>query len=244
MKVIWRNLNCLVTVSCIDTFRRHLDPGSVSKLFICSLLGLLLITGPALAASIPMSGTVSVNDPLLKQHGGAAANQVGDYVSSSGGFNGPYRYYIEVPAGTARLVVDIFDADVGMGGAAEANAGRDRTTSGNWTTTAYYRLFNPSGTQVSTNFTQGDSAGPANSDNAWLTFYDSATPAAPQFVAVATNTGTTGTSLTINVPAGNVGDLLLLVVSKDGNSAINTPAGWNLASAKIVLLERILARRS
>ena len=154
MKVIWRNLHCWLIVSCTDAFRRHLDPGFVSKLFICSLLSLFLIAGSALAASIPRSSTVSLDDPLLKQHGGAAANQVGDYVSSSGGLNGPYRYYIEVSAGTARLVVDIFDADVGMGGAAEANAGRDRTTSGNWTTTANYRFFNPSGTQVATNFTR------------------------------------------------------------------------------------------
>ena len=204
MKVIGQNSHRWLIVSLTYGFRPHLDPGFVSKLFICSVLGLFLIVGSALAASIPISSTVSLNDPLLKQHGGAAANQVGDYVSSSGGFNGPYRYYIEVPAGTARLLVDIFDADVGMGGAAEANAGRDRTTSGNWTTTAYYRLFNPSGTQVSTNFTQGNATGPANSDNAWLTLYDSSADTtaalAPQFVAVQTNTGTSSTSLLINVP--------------------------------------------
>jgi len=214
-------------ISCVRD-SRHLAPIFVSKCFICLLISFLLITGSALAASIPMSSTVSNADPLLKPHGGAAATGVGDYVSSSGALNGPYRFYVEVPAGTNRLVVDIFDADVGMGGAAEATPGRDRTTSGNWTTTAYYRLFDPGGTQVGTNFTQGNSTGPANSDNAWLTFYDSATPLPPQFVAVQTNTGTTGTSLTINVPAGNVGDLLLLAVSAAGSSTINTPAGWNL----------------
>ena len=216
---------------CLSTTPRS---GFCFKTLICSLLSLFLIAGSALAASIPRSSTVSLNDPLLKQHGGAAVTQVGDYVSSSGALNGPYRYYIEVPAGATRLVVDIFDADVGMGGAAEATPGRDRSTSGNWTTTAYYRLFNPSGTQVTTNFTQGNATGPANSDNAWLTFYDSATPLAPQFVAVQTNTGTTGTSLSINVPAGNVGDLLLLVVSKDGNSIINTPTAGTCSTEECV----------
>ena len=171
MKVIWERSQGWLIVSYIHAMRRRFDPGFVLKLFACSLPIFFLITGQGLAGSIPRSSTVSLADPLLKQHGGGAATSVGDYISSSGAFNGPYGYYIEVPAGTARLVVDIFDADVGMGGTAEANAGRDRSTGGTWTTTAYYRLFNPGGTQVTTNFTQGDSTGKlANSDNAWLDF--------------------------------------------------------------------------
>ena len=233
MKAFWRESPGRRIISFVEDLP-HCAPIFVFNLFICFLLSLFLIAGSALAASIPRTSTVSLDDPLLKSHGGAAATSVGDYVSSSGALNGPYRFYVEVPAGTTRLVVDIFDADVGMGGTGEATPGRDRSTSGTWTTTSYYRLFDPSGTEVTTNFSQGNSTGPANSDNAWLTLYDSDSPLplAPQFVAVQTNaTGTTGTnSLTIDVPAGNVGDLLLLVVSKDGNSAIGIPTGWTLVN--------------
>ena len=40
-----------------------------------------------------------------------------------GGLNTFYRYFIEVPPGLARLVVEIFDADVGLGGSGEDEPG-------------------------------------------------------------------------------------------------------------------------
>lgn len=105
--------------------------------------------------------------------GGAAGTGNGDYVSDAGGLNTVYRYFIEVPPGLGRLVVELFDADVGLGGTAEAAPGRDRDRSGGFTSVATYSLFNPSGTARTTSYTTGNTTTPAASDNAWTTFFDS-----------------------------------------------------------------------
>src|SRR4029077_20297117 len=66
----------------------------------------------------------------------------------------------------------IFDADIGMGGTAEAAAGRDRDRNG-FNTSVRYSIFNPSGQQRNTSFTTGDQFGPVGGDNAWLSLFDS-----------------------------------------------------------------------
>ncbi|HEX3128358.1 MAG TPA: C25 family cysteine peptidase [Thermoanaerobaculia bacterium] len=100
----------------------------------------------------------------------------GDYVSDMGGMNTAYRYFIEVPPGVSRLVVEVFDPDIGLGGANEDLAGRDRdrgNSSPTYDTSATYSLFNPSGSARTTSFTAGSLTMPAGSDNAWTTFFDS-----------------------------------------------------------------------
>ncbi|HVG10018.1 MAG TPA: C25 family cysteine peptidase [Thermoanaerobaculia bacterium] len=97
----------------------------------------------------------------------------GDYVSDAGGLNTFYRYFIEVPAGVTRLQIEIFDADVGLGGGTEDTAGRDRDRNGGFTTTTNYSLLNPAAAARTTSFAVGSAATPAGSDNAWTTFFDS-----------------------------------------------------------------------
>jgi hypothetical protein len=104
--------------------------------------------------------------------GSSASLAFGDYVSSSAALNTSYRYFVEVTPGLSRLVVDIFDADIGLGGAAEATAGRDRDRGG-FDTSATYTLFNPSGVARNTLFTTGDATAPVGADNAWLSLFDS-----------------------------------------------------------------------
>src|SRR5436305_12333174 len=149
---------------------RVTEPTLVLRRRICR--GTLL---PALAALlIPVlaeagsTGTTQLHMP----QGTPAGTGNGDLVSATtGGLDTSYHYYVEVPPGLSRLVIDVFDADVGLGGTAEAAAGRDRDRNG-FNTTADYTLWNPSGAQRNTQFTIGNATGPANSDNAWLTFYD------------------------------------------------------------------------
>lgn len=170
-------------------------------------------------------------------HGSGAARNTGDYISRSStapaGLNSPYRYFIEVPPGLSRLVVDVFDADVGLGGTAEAAAGRDRQNpaTGSWDTSVSYTLWNPAGVSQTTVFSQGDDTSPTGSDNAWLTLYDS-NSGSVGFGSVATATAASNTtSLTIARPSGTTaGDLLILVLSKDGSGAVTTPTGWTLSN--------------
>ncbi|HEX2641539.1 MAG TPA: hypothetical protein VHU81_01000, partial [Thermoanaerobaculia bacterium] len=80
---------------------------------------------------------------------------------------------MEVPPGLTRMVIDIFDADVGAGaGANEDDAGRDRDRNG-FNTTATYSLIAPDGTTRTPVFTTGNATLPAGADNAWLSFFDS-----------------------------------------------------------------------
>jgi carboxypeptidase family protein len=104
--------------------------------------------------------------------GSGASLAFGDYVSSSAALNTSYRYFVEVTPGLSRLVVDLFDADIGLGGAAEATAGRDRDRGG-FNSSATYTLFNPSGVARNTLFGTGDATVPVGADNAWLSLFDS-----------------------------------------------------------------------
>lgn len=146
----------------------------------CLRVAALLTVGIVALVGLPaaFAGSTTTGAPFMP-HGSGAARNTGDYISCAvgtpTGLNSPYRYFIEVPPGLSRLVVDIFDADVGLGGTAEAAAGRDRQNpnTSNWDTSVNYTLWNPAGTAQTTVFSQGNRTTPASSDNAWLTLYDS-----------------------------------------------------------------------
>lgn len=89
-------------------------------------------------------------------------------MSDAGGLNSFYRYFIEVPQSLSHLTVEIFDADVGRGGAGEDDLGRDRDRGGGFTTTATYTLLNPAGTTVATL----NCSAALCTDNAWDLLYD------------------------------------------------------------------------
>jgi hypothetical protein len=129
----------------------------------------VLLLGTAL--TVPLYGASTGTTQLHMPQGSGSGTAFGDYVSDANGLNTSYHYYVEVPAGLSRMVVDIFDADVGVGGTAEAAAGRDRDR-GTFNTSVTYSLFNPSGAQRNTQFTTGDATGPTGADNAWLTLFD------------------------------------------------------------------------
>lgn len=130
------------------------------------LLGTALLAAPRLL-SAGSTGTSGLYTP----QGSTAGTSNGDYVSDSGGMNSVYRYFIEVPPGLSRLVVEIFDADIGLGGGAEDTSGRDRDRGGSYNTTATYSLIEPSGTTQTPRFTTGSLTAPTGSDNTWLEFY-------------------------------------------------------------------------
>lgn len=140
---------------------------------------LLLAAFAAGAAQAASTGDTS----LLRITGSQGGTGFGDYVSDADALNRSYRFFVEVPPGTAQLAIDVFDADVGAGGTAEDAANRDRLRNAFNTTTAY-RLFQPNGTQVTTGstpplqFATGSATAPAGADNAWLNLYTRANPPA------------------------------------------------------------------
>lgn len=134
------------------------------------LLGTALLAAPR-PARAGSTGTAGLFTP----QGSTATTPNGDFVSDTTGMNSVYRYFIEVPPGLNRLVVEIFDADIGMGGAAEDTSGRDRdrgNTNPTYNTTATYGLYRPSGAAQTTSFTTGSLTAPVGSDNTWLEFVD------------------------------------------------------------------------
>lgn len=190
------------------------DPGRFLRPALPVVVLCLLACGPARA------GSTGSTDLYMPQ-GSGAATSLGDYVASSSGLNTDYSYFIEVPSGLSRLVVELFDADVGAGGSSEQDAQRDRARNA-FDTTVTYSLYNPSGTLVAS--VDGSASSPSGADNAWISLYDSSVPA---FGSVATATaGSNTTSLAVAQPAGtSAGDLLIFVLSKDGSGAINAPTG-------------------
>ena len=132
--------------------------------FAVVVCALIAFAQPLFAGS---TGTTALHTP----QGSSAGTPNGDFVSDddAGALNTFYRYFIEVPAGTTRVVVDLYDADIGMS-AAEANLGRDRNRGG-YDSSVAYSLLNPGGTAVSTRFTTGNNAGPTGADGAWLNFF-------------------------------------------------------------------------
>jgi hypothetical protein len=137
---------------------------SIIFIFCLIIFSLLVIPDRVFAASTP-------TNQLLKQIGSGAPTSYGDYISSSGGLNTYYSYYIEVPTGTGRLEIRIFDADVGMGAAND-------WTNDSYNTSCTYTVYTPTGGTVTQNFTTGSNTGPANSNNNWRRLYRVNNPAA------------------------------------------------------------------
>lgn len=125
-----------------------------------------------LLAALPIRAASTGSTSLLTAQGSGSGAAFGDYVSDAAALNSFYRFFVEVPPGLSRLVVDVFDADIGLGGAAEATAGRDRDR-GTFNTAAAYRIISPNGTARNTIFTTGNATTPAGADNAWLSLFDS-----------------------------------------------------------------------
>ncbi len=139
----------------------------------------LLFAAALLTASGHGEAASTGQTALFMPAGSGAATNDGDFVSSNvpnggvTGLNTSYHYFIEVPPGLARLRVQIFDADVGAGGAAEANAGRDRARTA-FSTAVRYTLIRPDGSTAATlNCSATVSA--TCPDNAWVSLQDSAT---------------------------------------------------------------------
>ncbi len=182
-------------------------------------------------ASLGWAGGTGTTELLAIQGEGATRAQ-GDYVSDSGGIGSYYSFYIEVPPSASRLVVDIFDADIGIGGGTEETANRDEIR-GTADTTATYSLRDPSGSVRTTNFTIGNISGPASSDNAWLSLFDSASSESVSFEGVETELDGSfplATSITVDIPGAPcaTGDLLLAAIATDGTVTVTTPTGWTL----------------
>jgi hypothetical protein len=133
---------------------------------IFSLLAawVLLLPQAAFAAS---TGTTAI----YRQIGSGAQTASGDYISSNqgAGLDLTYRYYIEVPAGTANLTVEIWDKDIG----AVSNY-TDWQIGGGYNTDCRYRLYNPTGGTAATTFASTTPLG----DSIWTQLSSVANPAA------------------------------------------------------------------
>ncbi|HXO19503.1 MAG TPA: C25 family cysteine peptidase, partial [Thermoanaerobaculia bacterium] len=194
------------------------------------ILARLVLAGSLLAAAAPAFGASS-GAVVFSPKGGASATGVGDYVGSSAGLNTLYRYFVEVPPGASRLVVDIFDADVGAGGFPADNYDFPHTGDNSFDTTCTYTLLDPAGTARPLRYGAGNNAVPTGANGAWLSLYDSSAvvTTAPAFGASTTATKAAGgTTLTINKPAGTVQNDLLVAIVGDATAggAITAPAGW------------------
>jgi hypothetical protein len=194
-----------------------------------AVVGILAAASPVWAGNTGMTA-------LFKPIGATAASGSGDYVSTnSGGLGGTskyFTYFIEVPPGQTRLVVDLFDADVGIGGDADRTGNRDWDYAGTgWDGTTTYSLYNPSGVQQTTVFSQGTDALPVGADNAWLTLFDSNVSPAPVLQTSTNATGNGVASLALTVPTGTAADNLLIAAiarDLDGTSgAVTAPTGWS-----------------
>jgi hypothetical protein len=195
----------------------------------------LAAAGIALAASLlaasPPAFGASTGSLVFSPKGGASATGVGDYVGSSAGLNTFYRYFIEVPSGATKLVVDLFDADVGAGGFPNDAWDFPHTADNSFDTTCTYTLLDPAGNVRPLRYGAGNNAVPTGADNAWLSLYDSSSvvTTAPAFGTSTTNTkGNAGTTLVINKPVGTVANDLLIAIVGDATvgDALTAPAGW------------------
>jgi hypothetical protein len=127
---------------------------------------------PIIVFSITNIAFAASTSTLLRQIGSGAQTASGDYIGSNqgAGLDTYYRYFIEVPPGTARLTVDIYDADIG----AVTNY-TDWQIGGGYNTSCNYYLNNPAGGNVA-NVTYNNTQ--AAADSAWTQIYTVAAPAA------------------------------------------------------------------
>ncbi|HKI04869.1 MAG TPA: C25 family cysteine peptidase [Thermoanaerobaculia bacterium] len=134
---------------------------------LAALLAVALLGGPfpLRAAS---TGTTALHTP----QGSDAGTPNGDYISDAGGLNTFYRYFIEVPPGTGRLTVEVWDADIGEGGAAEDTAGRDRDRDDGYDSQVDYTLIRPDGSTAATLLNCDDNT---CNDSAWDVILNSTT---------------------------------------------------------------------
>jgi len=143
------------------------------QMTFCLLIAVVLL--------LPQSGFAASTGQtaLFRQFGSGYAIGGGDYISSSGGRNTYYRYFIEVPAGLASLQVDLFDGDVGAssGGNPQRNDWQNPVTA-NWNTSCNYILFQPNGTQFGITLTLSGNNASRPYNNAWVNIYTVANPAA------------------------------------------------------------------
>ncbi len=125
--------------------------------------------------------TGATSDQLMVYNGNREGTDIGDFISDQDGLDEPYTYFIEVPPGLSRLVVEIFDPDILAAADPDDERDEDRDLlRSTLNTYARYRLFDPDGNQVPTAFGVGgnntsivSTPNPSTWDNAWVTFYDS-----------------------------------------------------------------------
>ncbi len=98
----------------------------------------------------------------------------GDYVSESAGLDTYYSYFIEVPPGTGKLRIRIFDADIGNGGAGDAWD----IIQGSPSTRVRYTVINAAGVvKKDETLAPGDCpAGHPSCDDNWISFYNKLNP--------------------------------------------------------------------
>ncbi|HYU33540.1 MAG TPA: C25 family cysteine peptidase [Thermoanaerobaculia bacterium] len=138
------------------------------KLRLFSIAALLVLVARISPLSAASTGTTALHRP----QGSGAGTANGDYITAAtGGLNTTYHYFIEVPSGLTRLTVEIWDADIGRGGANDAANGRDRDRGG-YNTQVDYTLIRPDGTTAATLNNCDDNT---CTDNAWTTLLNSAT---------------------------------------------------------------------
>ncbi len=129
---------------------------------VLALATLLILPMPSRAAS---TGQTALHTP----QGSDAAGSNGEYVADA--LNTFYRYFIEVPPGLSRLVVEVWDPDIGRGGNNDESNGRDRDRT-DYDTQADYILIRPDGSQASTLSNCDDNT---CNDNTWTAILNSTT---------------------------------------------------------------------
>ena len=129
---------------------------------IAALLAAALIAGP-LPSHAASTGSTALQTP----QGGGTTTANGESVSTT--LNTYYRYFIEVPPSLGRLVVEVFDTDLGRN-ATEDDAGRDRPRTA-YNSAVDYTLLRPNGTTAAT-LAGCNNSNVACADNAWTAILD------------------------------------------------------------------------
>ena len=81
--------------------------------YLLALISTVTITPLAKADGWPVTNPGgSVTTGLFMSHTAPNAPSSGDWISSTGGGNTYYNYWVEVPPGATNLVVELFDRDL------------------------------------------------------------------------------------------------------------------------------------